>query len=67
MSARGAWAMVLALCTAFALSQSFRTVGAIMANQLQAEFGLSAQALGLFSAAFHFAFGAMQLLSLIHI
>lgn len=53
--------MVLALCTAFALSQAFRTVGAIMASQLQAEFGLSPQALGLFSAAFHFAFGAMQL------
>jgi predicted MFS family arabinose efflux permease len=61
LTLRAAWAMVLALCTAFALSQSFRTVGAIMANQLQAEFGLSAQALGLFSAAFHFAFGAMQL------
>ncbi|MGO4394631.1 MFS transporter [Variovorax sp. M-6] len=53
--------MVLALCTAFALSQAYRTVGAIMASQLQAEFRLSAQALGLFSAAFHFAFGAMQL------
>lgn len=53
--------MVLALCTAFALSQAFRTVGAIMAGQLQKEFGLSAQALGIFSGAFHFAFGAMQL------
>lgn len=61
LSARAAWAMVLALCTAFALSQAFRTVGAIMASQLQAEFVLSPQALGLFSAAFHFAFGAMQL------
>lgn len=53
--------MVLALCTAFALSQAFRTVGAIMAGPLQKEFGLSAQALGVFSGAFHFAFGAMQL------
>ncbi|MDM0001475.1 MFS transporter [Variovorax sp. J22P240] len=53
--------MVLALCTAFALSQAYRTVGAIMASQLQAEFKLSAQALGVFSGAFHFAFGAMQL------
>ncbi|OUM02686.1 MFS transporter [Variovorax sp. JS1663] len=53
--------MVLALCTAFALSQAYRTVGAIMAGPLQAEFRLSAQALGLFSGAFHFAFGAMQL------
>jgi predicted MFS family arabinose efflux permease len=53
--------MVLALCTAFALSQAYRTVGAIMAGQLQADFKLSAQALGVFSGAFHFAFGAMQL------
>lgn len=53
--------MVLVLCTAFALSQAYRTVGAIMAGPLQAEFGLSAQALGLFSGSFHFAFGAMQL------
>lgn len=58
---RTAWAMVLALCTAFALSQAYRTVGAIMASPLQNEFGLSAQALGIFSGAFHFAFGAMQL------
>ncbi|MBU1360763.1 MAG: MFS transporter [Gammaproteobacteria bacterium] len=53
--------MVLALCTAFALSQAFRTVGAIMAGQLRADFGLSAQALGVFSGTFHFAFGAMQI------
>ncbi|RZL91837.1 MAG: MFS transporter [Variovorax sp.] len=53
--------MVFALCTAFALSQAYRTVGAIMATQLQAEFQVSAQALGIFSGAFHFAFGAMQL------
>ena len=61
LPARTAWTMVLALCTAFALSQAYRTVGAIMASQLQAEFRLSAQALGVFSGAFHFAFGAMQL------
>lgn len=53
--------MVLALCTAFALSQAYRTVGAIMASPLQNEFKLSAQALGIFSGSFHFAFGAMQL------
>ncbi|WP_077001394.1 MFS transporter [Variovorax sp. KK3] len=53
--------MVLTLCTAFALSQAYRTVGAIMAGQLQGEYRLSAQALGLFSGSFHFAFGAMQL------
>lgn len=53
--------MLFALITAFALSQSFRTVAAIMATPLQADFGLSAQALGLFAGSFHFAFGAMQL------
>jgi MFS family permease len=58
---RALWAMLLALTTAFALSQSFRTVAALMAPPLQAEFGLSAQALGLFAGAYHFAFGGMQL------
>jgi predicted MFS family arabinose efflux permease len=53
--------MVLALCAGVALSQAFRTVGAIMASPLQTDFKLSAQALGIFSGAFHFAFGAMQL------
>lgn len=53
--------MLFALITAFALSQACRTVGAIMATPLQADFGLSAQALGLFAGAFHFAFGSMQL------
>jgi predicted MFS family arabinose efflux permease len=54
--------MLLALTSAFALSQAFRTIAAILATPLQAEFGLSAQALGLFAGAFHFAFGALQLL-----
>ncbi|MBC7547714.1 MAG: MFS transporter [Polaromonas sp.] len=53
--------MLLGLTTAFALSQSFRTVAALMAPPLQAEFGLTAQALGLFAGAYHFAFGGMQL------
>ncbi|MDM0044593.1 MFS transporter [Variovorax dokdonensis] len=52
--------MLLALCSAFALSQSFRTVAAILAPPLQAQFHLSAQQLGLFAGAFHFAFGALQ-------
>ncbi|HYP82856.1 MFS transporter [Variovorax sp.] len=52
--------MLLALCSAFALSQSFRTVAAILAPPLQAEFHLSAQQLGVFAGAFHFAFGALQ-------
>ncbi|MGJ7492746.1 MFS transporter [Variovorax sp. ZT4R33] len=54
--------MLLALTGAFALSQAFRTIAAILATPLQAEFGLSAQALGVFAGAFHFAFGALQLL-----
>ena len=53
--------MLFALTTAFALSQAYRTVATIMAAPLQADFQLSAQALGLFAGAFHFAFGAMQL------
>lgn len=53
--------MLMALTTAFALSQAFRTVAAILAPPLQKEFALSAQALGLFAGAFHFAFGALQL------
>ncbi len=53
--------MLLALTAAFAMSQAFRTVAAILAPPLQAEFGLSPQQLGLFAASFHFAFGALQL------
>ena len=52
--------MLAALCSAFALSQSFRTMAAILAPPLQQEFSLSAQQLGLFAGAFHFAFGALQ-------
>ena len=59
---RPLWPMLFALTTAFALSQAYRTVATIMAAPLQADFHLGAQALGLFAGAFHFAFGAMQLL-----
>ena len=59
---RGLWVMLLALATGFALSQAYRTVSAMMATQLQQEFGLSAQQLGVFAAMFHFSFGALQLL-----
>jgi predicted MFS family arabinose efflux permease len=61
MPARATWIMLLALCTAFTLSQAYRTVAAMMATQLQGEFGLSPQQLGIFAGSFHFAFGAMQL------
>jgi predicted MFS family arabinose efflux permease len=60
-NARALWPMLLALTAAFAMSQAYRTVAAILAPPLQAEFGLSAQQLGLFAATFHFAFGALQL------
>ena len=53
--------MLLALTAAFAMSQAFRTVAAVLATPLQAEFHLSPQQLGTFAGAFHFAFGAMQL------
>ena len=53
--------MLLALAAAFAMSQAFRTVAAILATPLQAEFHLSPQQLGTFAGSFHFAFGAMQL------
>lgn len=58
---RSAWLMLLALCTAFMLSQSYRTAAAILAPELQARLGFTPQQLGIFAAAFHFAFGALQL------
>ncbi|MBV7543230.1 MFS transporter [Acidovorax sp. sic0104] len=61
LPARTAWVMLLALVSGFALSQAFRTITAIMATGLRTEFGLSAQALGVFAGAFAFAFGTMQL------
>ncbi|MES2530635.1 MAG: MFS transporter [Pseudomonadota bacterium] len=53
--------MLAVLASAFMLSQAYRTIAAILAPPLQAEFGLSAQALGVFAGAFHFSFGALQL------
>ncbi|EJE54629.1 arabinose efflux permease family protein [Acidovorax sp. CF316] len=61
LAPRVAWVMLLALVSGFALSQAFRTITAIIATGLRAEFGLSAQALGAFAGAFAFAFGGMQL------
>lgn len=60
--APGVWVLLLLLATGFMMSQAFRTLAAIMAAPLQAELGLSARQLGLFAAAFHFAFGGLQLL-----
>ena len=61
MAPRAALLMLVALTSGFALSSAFGTVAAIMAAPLQADFGLSPQALGVFAGTFHFAFGAMQL------
>jgi MFS family permease len=60
-ASRPAWAMLAALCTAFMLSQAYRTAAAMMAGRMQVEFALSPQQLGSYAGAFHFAFGAMQL------
>jgi predicted MFS family arabinose efflux permease len=54
------WLPLLTLVSAFALSQAFRTVTAMMATGLQQDFGLSAQALGFFAATFAFSFGLSQ-------
>src|SRR5450830_492205 len=58
---RQLWVMLLTLCLGFTLSQAYRTVAAMMAAPLQAEFTLSASQLGLFAGIFHFAFGALQI------
>ncbi|MDQ0588895.1 putative MFS family arabinose efflux permease [Variovorax paradoxus] len=60
-STRSATSMLIVLASAFALSQAFRTVGAMMATPLAQHFGLTAQALGLWAGTFHFMFGATQL------
>ena len=54
-------AMLIALASAFALSQAFRTVGAMMATPLSGHFGLSPQQIGTWAGTFHFMFGIMQL------
>ena len=61
-SGPSAWTVLLVLSTGFLMSQAFRTIAAIMAAPLQAELHLSAQQLGTFAAAYHFAFGGLQLL-----
>ncbi|MBP8091893.1 MAG: MFS transporter, partial [Giesbergeria sp.] len=57
---RTLWAMLLALLSAFALSQAYRTVTAIMAGGLQGEFGLSPASLGAFAGLFGLSFGVTQ-------
>ncbi len=53
--------MLIALACAFALSQAFRTLGAMMATPLISAYGLSARQLGLWSSAFHLGFGLLQI------
>jgi sugar phosphate permease len=60
LAPRQAWAMLLALACAFVLSQAFRSLAAIMGPPLMRELGLSASELGNWSAAYHLAFGVMQ-------
>lgn len=52
--------MLLALLSAFALSQAYRTVTAIMASGLQHDFGLTPASLGAFAGLFGLSFGVTQ-------
>lgn len=56
------WVMLLALLSGFALSQAYRTTTAIVAQGLQADFGLQASSLGAFAGLFGLSFGVAQLL-----
>ncbi len=58
---RPRWVVLGALLSAFALSQAFRTMPAITAAQIGAEFTASIRDLGLFAGLFHFAFAFMQI------
>lgn len=59
--ARPRWVVLGALLSLFALSQAFRTMPAITAAQIGAEFAASTRDLGLFAGMFHFAFAVMQI------
>ncbi|RIE00007.1 MFS transporter [Simplicispira hankyongi] len=54
------WFMLLALLSAFALSQAYRTVTAIMATGLRHDFGLTPASLGAFAGLFGLSFGVAQ-------
>lgn len=56
------WVMLITLLSGFALSQAYRTVTAIVAQGLQADFGLPATSLGTFAGLFGLSFGVAQLL-----
>lgn len=61
LALRTAWVMLVTLIGGFALSQAYRTVAGILSVPLIAHFGWSPHELGTVAAAFHFAFGGMQL------
>lgn len=54
--------MLLVLLSGFALSQAYRTTASIVAQGLQADFGLGASSLGAFAGLFGLSFGVAQLL-----
>lgn len=55
------WVMLMALTAVAAMSQAFRTVATVVAGSLTAEFGASAQDIGLVAGAFHLAFALAQI------
>ncbi|WP_187297871.1 MFS transporter [Tistrella mobilis] len=58
---RAVTVMLGLLVAGFALSHLYRTLPAVMAGPLQAGFGIGAEGLGVFAAAFHLAFALVQL------
>lgn len=56
------WTMLLSLLSAFALSQAYRTITAIIATGLIQDFGISSQSLGAFAGLFGLSFGVAQLM-----
>ena len=55
------WGMLAALIVAFAMSQLYRTLPAIVAQPLAAELSLTPDHLGLFAGSFHIGFALMQI------
>ncbi len=53
--------MLLALISAFGLSQAYRTIAGVMAPALQLDLALDASQLGWFAAVFHMVFAAVQI------
>lgn len=55
------WVMLMVLTAVAAMSQAFRTVATVVAGSLTAEFGASAQDIGLVAGAYHLAFALAQI------